>query len=75
MFDPTFWVVIQMLGQNNQIAGFVHIVPNAGLYLPSIFLECIQTNIKRHLSHHVEESGTSVFSYKMAKVVLLGLEF
>ncbi len=40
MFNPTFLVVTQMLGQNNPIAGFVHILPNAGLYLTQHFLEC-----------------------------------
>ncbi len=30
-----------MLGQNNPIAGFVHILPNAGLYLTQHCLECI----------------------------------
>uniref|UniRef100_A0A671Q5Z8 Otoferlin b n=1 Tax=Sinocyclocheilus anshuiensis TaxID=1608454 RepID=A0A671Q5Z8_9TELE len=27
MFNPTFWVVTQPLGQNNPVAGFVHISP------------------------------------------------
>ncbi len=27
MFNPTFWAVTQPLGQNNSIAGFVHILP------------------------------------------------
>ncbi len=39
MFNPTFWVVTQTLGQNNPIAGFVHILPSAGLYLTQHFLE------------------------------------
>ncbi len=30
----------QPLGQNNPIAGFVHISPSAGLYLTQHFLEC-----------------------------------
>ncbi len=33
MFNPTFWAVTQPLGKNNPIAGFVHILPSAGLYL------------------------------------------
>ncbi len=30
-----------MLGQNNPITGFVHILPSAGLYLTQHFLECV----------------------------------
>ncbi len=33
MFNPTFWVVTQPWGQNNPVAGFVHILPSTGLYL------------------------------------------
>ncbi len=33
-----------MLGQNNPIAGFVHILPNAGLYLTQHCLECISSS-------------------------------
>ncbi len=40
MFNPTFWAVTQLLGLNNPIAGFVHILPSAGLYLTQHFLEC-----------------------------------
>ncbi len=42
MFKPTFWAVTQPLGQNNPIAGFVYILPSAGLYLTQHFLECIR---------------------------------
>ncbi len=38
MFNPTFWPVTQPLGQHNPIAGFVHILPSAGLYLIQHFL-------------------------------------
>ncbi len=38
MFNPTFWAVTQPLGQNNPIAGFIHILPSAGLYLTQPFL-------------------------------------
>ncbi len=31
--NPTFWAVTQPLGKNNPIAGFIHILPSAGLYL------------------------------------------
>ncbi len=40
MFNPTFWAVTQPLGLNNPIAGLVHILPTAGLYLTQHFLEC-----------------------------------
>ncbi len=33
--------VTQPLGLNNPIAGFVHILPSAGLYLTQHFLVCI----------------------------------
>ncbi len=36
----TFWVLTQPLGQNNPIAGFVHISPSTGLYLTHHFLDC-----------------------------------
>uniref|UniRef100_A0A672QRH7 Otoferlin n=1 Tax=Sinocyclocheilus grahami TaxID=75366 RepID=A0A672QRH7_SINGR len=39
MFNPIFWVVTQPLGQNNPVAGFVHISPSAGLYLTQHFLD------------------------------------
>ncbi len=32
------WFWLRMLGQNNPIAGFVHILPSAGLYLTQHFL-------------------------------------
>ncbi len=28
MFNPTFWAVTQLLGLNNPIAGFIHILPS-----------------------------------------------
>ncbi len=40
MFNPTFWALTQPLGLNNPIAGFVLILPSAGLYLTQHFLEC-----------------------------------
>ncbi len=40
MFSLTFWAVTQPLGLNNPIAGFIHILPSAGLYLTQYFLEC-----------------------------------
>ncbi len=40
MFNPTFWEVTQPLGLNNPIAGFIHILPSAGLYLIRQSLEC-----------------------------------
>ncbi len=40
MFNPTFWAVTQPLGLNNPIAGFIHILPSAGLYWTQHFLEC-----------------------------------
>ncbi len=42
-FNPTFSAVTQPLGLNNPIAGFVHILPSAGLYLTQQFLECMWT--------------------------------
>ncbi len=44
MFNSTFWAVTQPLGKNNPIAGFVHILPSAGLYLIQHFLECNNAN-------------------------------
>ncbi len=46
MFNPTFWVVPQPLGQNNPIAGFVHILSCAGLYLNQHFLECSEPKLQ-----------------------------
>ncbi len=39
MFNPTFWAVTKLLGLNNPITGFIHILPSAGLYLTQHFLE------------------------------------
>ncbi len=36
----TYTTITQPLGQNNPIAGFVHILLRAGLYLTQHFLEC-----------------------------------
>ncbi len=41
MFNPTVWTVTQPLSLNNPIAGYVHILPSAGLYLTQHFLSLL----------------------------------
>ncbi len=43
MINPTFWAVTKPLGLNNPIAGFLHILASAGLYLTHYFFECRKT--------------------------------
>ncbi len=52
MFNPTFWAVTQPLGLNNPIAGFVHILHSAGLYLTQHFLECVSVNNEAFLMNN-----------------------
>ncbi len=77
MDKPSDWVVLtqllgycpeglvklltQLLVENNPIAGFVHILPSAGLYLTQHFLEC--DSVTSLFKETVHPNENSVINY------------